>query len=260
MRDANLAVQRTKSGVCSWQAALILSTAPEIDVRRVMCTVTSFVMGRGLNKLQTLQTATHVSAAIARPKIIRTDGFMGRSARKIACLASCALILCCSTVAAQQIVESELILGPAFTSVDKTLRVGIGAGAGMSVRVASIAGGSVLARVSVMPVFAIDSVDGLIISHAQIPLTVALSFQEPRSDGHPFGLGGSIGLGMIAIPSRITSPNVPFLPCVTFDLTFGVFERGALTMRYTTAFGGYQIADGRMVSFQSFVFIGSTQW
>lgn len=179
---------------------------------------------------------------------------------KIACIATFVLLSASIQSQAQIKVETELFLGPAFTSIDGAVRVGLGVGGGCALQLASFAGGSILARGSIMPVFAIDSVDGLIIEHLHIPLTVALSFQEPRQDGHPYGLGGSIGLGMLAVPSRITLPRVSLQPCATFDLTFGVFDRGALTFRYIAGLGAYLLPDGRSVGFQSFTFIGSTNW
>lgn len=156
--------------------------------------------------------------------------------------------------------EPEIFFGPAFTSIGSTVEVGVGFGGGLNMPVIPFAGGTIEARLSLMPVMGSDSVQGLIVSQFHIPLTVALVFLEAPADGHGLGIGGSVGLGMMATAGRYTAATVDLRPCFTIDLTFGIFERGALKLRYTTVLGEHQSEDGRPVSYQSLMVIGSTSW
>lgn len=178
--------------------------------------------------------------------------------RKIGLILAFLLVQVCVVAAVE--IEPEIFFGPAFTSIDKTVQVGVGFGGGLNIPLLPFAGGKIEARWSLMPVMGSDSVQGLIVSQVHIPLTIALVFLEQPADGHGMGIGGSIGLGMMGTAGRYTASSLDVRPCFTIDLTFGIFERGALKFRYSTVVGEHLSGDGRPVSYQSLMIIGSTSW
>ena len=156
--------------------------------------------------------------------------------------------------------EPELFVGPAFTSIGKNIEIGVGFGGGLNISLIPFAGGDLEVRGSVMPVFGSDSVNGLIISQIHVPITFALVFLERPADLHGQGLGGAIGLGMMLTAGRYATSSLDLRPCFTMEMTFGVFERGALKLRYSAVVGQQSHSDGRQVSYQSLMIIGSTTW
>lgn len=190
----------------------------------------------------------------------RRGRFFGKDiARKIGLLATI-IALWSQPVSARLGAEPEIFFGPAFTSLANDVEVGFGFGGGLTIDVLPFAGGSIQFGGGLMPVFAVDSAEGFTMTQAHIPLTVAIAFLERPQDEDRIGLGGSIGFGVMNTLGRYSPSSVDVRPCFTIDLTFGIFERGALKFRYTAVVGDKVSTDGRPLSYQSLVVVGSTTW
>lgn len=179
--------------------------------------------------------------------------------RKIGLIVAIIVLLCQPTLARHD-AEPEIFFGPAFTSLDKDVEVGFGFGGGLKVGILPFAGGTIQFCGGLMPVFAVDSADGFTMTQAHIPLTVTIAFLERPQDEDRIGLGGSIGFGIMNTLGRYSPSAVDVRPCFTMDLTFGIFERGALMFRYTAVVGDKTSNDGRSLSYQSLLVVGSTTW
>jgi hypothetical protein len=156
--------------------------------------------------------------------------------------------------------ETEIFVGVATTTLGSTVEPGVGVGGGLGRSILTFHGGSIDARLSVMPVFVSTQDQGLDVARLDIPLSVAISFLERPTAMAGMGLGGSIGFGMMTIVGRDLASGSSFMPCATIDLTFGVFKRGALKVRYTAVFGDATSTSGEPLRYQSLVVIGSTAW
>ncbi len=157
-------------------------------------------------------------------------------------------------------IESEIHLGPATATVADTVNVGLGIGGGLNIPVHTFSAGAVEVRGAVMPVFGSAGNQGLDITQMHIPLGVAIAFLERPASGQGMGLGGGVGVGMMTTVGRWASSGVTVGPYITMDLVFGVFERGALKLRYTAVLREASSDAGSVVRYQSLVVIGSTSW
>lgn len=192
--------------------------------------------------------------------MVRRRRFMGMEVSGKIGLITVIIMLCCQHVRATPESEPEIFFGPAFTSLDSDVEIGFGFGGGLNIGLLPFAGGMIELRGSLMPVFAVDSAVGFTMTQAHIPLTVAIAFLERSEHEDRLGLGGSIGFGLMSTLGKHSPSAIDVRPCFTIDLTFGIFERGALKFRYTTVVGNKESTDGRSLSYQTVTIIGSTSW
>ncbi len=187
-------------------------------------------------------------------------------ARKRCFIGACKIAVCCAlafapfNVARSADSEVELLMGPVGTSVADVVHGGFGIGAGLSWHPLRFSGGYLETRVALMPVFGNSPDSPIDVTQIQLPLTIALAWQEKPTAMSGAGIGGSIGIGLQTTVGRYTEKGADFQPVVAIDLTFGVFERGALKFRYSATIGNVTAADGSRVSYQSVMIIGSTAW
>lgn len=190
----------------------------------------------------------------------RRGRFLGTDIERKIGLIVAIIVLLCQPTFARLDTEPEIFFGPAFTSLDKDVEVGFGFGGGLKIDMLPFAGGTIQFCGGLMPVFAVDTADGFTMTQAHIPLTVVIAFLERPRDEDRIGLGGSIGFGIMNTLGRYSPSAVDVRPCFTMDLTFGIFERGALMFRYTAVVGDKTSTDGRSLSYQSLLVVGSTTW
>jgi hypothetical protein len=153
----------------------------------------------------------------------------------------------------------ELFLGPAFTAISGTVYAGAGIGGGATYAIAATPLGALEARLGVMPVFGTDLKRQFTITQIHVPVMASLSFLELPRDRHGRGVGGAIGFGLTATVGHVHEQTA-FQPSAMVELTFGAFQRGALTLRYQTTLKDVASSTGASVGYHSLVFIASTVW
>lgn len=94
------------------------------------------------------------------------------------------------------------------------------------------------------------------ITHMHVPVMLALSLLESPANRQGRGLGGAIGLGMVATLGQFHA-SVAVQPSAMVELTLGVFRRGVFTLRYQTTISDAPGARGP-VGYHSVLFIAST--
>lgn len=157
----------------------------------------------------------------------------------------------------------ELFLGPAFTAISGTVYAGAGIGGGATYALAATPLGALEARLGVMPVFGTNLERQVTITQIHVPVMASLSFLELPRDRHGRGvggaIGGAIGFGLTATVGHVHEQTA-FQPSAMVELTFGAFQRGALTLRYQTTLKDVASSTGASVGYHSLVFIASTVW
>lgn len=94
------------------------------------------------------------------------------------------------------------------------------------------------------------------ITHMHVPVMLALSLLESPANRQGRGLGGAIGLGMVATLGQFHT-SVAVQPSAMVELTLGVFRRGVFTLRYQTTISDAPGARGP-VGYHSVLFIATT--
>lgn len=153
-------------------------------------------------------------------------------------------------------VVSEVYIGPSFSSLSGTTYAGLGVGGGGVLTFARTPLGSIELRGSFMPVFGTDVDRAFTITHTHVPVLLAISLLEAPSNRQGRGLGGAIGLGMIATIGQFHT-SVAVQPSAMVELTLGVFRRGVFTVRYQTTISDEPGLRGP-VGYHSVLFIAST--
>lgn len=157
-----------------------------------------------------------------------------------------------------QDIQSELFIGPAFTSIGGTVYTGLGVGGGGTYALTPTSIGPLEVRLSVMPVFGADLEKVFTMTQFHVPLTLALSLLELPRDRRGMGIGGSVGLGVTATGGQLHE-RVVLQPSAMVELKFGAFTRGALVVRYHTTLTDISTSRGP-VGYNSLVVIASTAW
>lgn len=178
-------------------------------------------------------------------------------------LLAAVLFLATVGVHAQPRVDGELMIGPSLATIGGGESIerfgGVAVGAGANVHLMEFGFGFL--AVTAMPNFTLGATDneGIDFQRLQIPLGLMLTVGDDVYAGAgSIGGGVTIGYGLTVGP--FTDSHADLRPFINFDVSFGIFERGALKLRYSTVLGDYQFTDRGNVNYHSLFLVGSTSW
>ncbi len=178
-------------------------------------------------------------------------------------LLAAVLFLTTVGVHAQPRVDGELMIGPSLATIGggETIErfggVAFGAAANMHIMDYGIG----YLGISILPNATLGATDnaGVDFQRVQIPIGVMLTVGDDIHDG-PGSIGGGVTLGYGLTVGSFTDTHADIRPFVNFDLSVGIFERGALKLRYSTVLGTYEYLDRGNVNYHALFLVGSTTW
>ena len=160
--------------------------------------------------------------------------------------------------------EGEIMLGPSLASVaaDSVPDTYAGFGVGMSfnIHVLHYRFGSI--GFTIPPVLVIGQradASGFDFQRFHIPIGVMLTAGDAGGYGGSGVVGGAITVGYGATIGAFTKERIDARPFLQFDVSIGIFERGALKLRYRNVFGEY-LFEGAPVSYHGLYVVGSSAW
>lgn len=156
-------------------------------------------------------------------------------------------------------VQPELFVGPSFTSIGGTVYSGLGIGGGGSYTIFPSSLGPLEIRLAAMPVFGADLEKTFTLTQFHVPVTLALSLIELPRHRHGLGIGSAIGFGLTTTLGQLHD-RAAVQPSAMIEVTLGMFQRGALTMRYHTTIADIASNARGPVGYNSLVLIASTAW
>ncbi|RPI68202.1 MAG: hypothetical protein EHM43_05595 [Ignavibacteriae bacterium] len=164
---------------------------------------------------------------------------------------------------AQPRVDGELMIGPSLATIGggETIERFGGVAVGASANVHLMEYGLGFLAFTLMPNLTFGASDNASVDlqRFQIPIGLTLTIGDDVYDGAA-SIGGGVTMGYGFTIGSFTDANPDLRPFVNFDVSFGIFERGALKLRYSTVFGEYQFVDRGNVNYHALFLVGSTSW
>jgi len=165
-------------------------------------------------------------------------------------------------------VEGEFVIGGALTAVtaattDKTVSNygGLALGASCNAHVLSTGIGTVAIAIPTVLVFGSRAdAPGIDYQRFHIPLGVMLTIGSLDGKVERGDVAAGITAGYGVMVGAFSTNGADLRPFVNIDLAFGIFERGALKIRYSTTLLTYNQKDGSSVSYNGIYAVASTLW
>jgi len=171
-----------------------------------------------------------------------------------------------ATVQAQLIehFEGEVMFGPNVTSwaTAETPQVFPGLAVGLSFNAHLLHYGVGSLGITIPPLLSIGSrpdADGLDLQHVHIPLGLMLTVGDAGGYSGSGLVGGSFTVGYGITLGALAKEDVDARPFLQMDISIGIFERGALKLRYRNVMGEY-LYQGSPVTYHGLYLVGSSAW
>lgn len=168
-------------------------------------------------------------------------------------------------IQAQTVVDGEVFLGPTVTSVGsgQTLESygGIAFGISVNAHILRFSAGSL--GISVPPLLALGPTPddrSLNFQRLSIPIGVILRIGDNGGRSKRHAATGSITVGYGATVGAFVREYIDLRPFFTVDIAAGIFEHGALKLRYSNVFGKYLLDQLNPVAYHGLFIVGSTEW
>lgn len=163
---------------------------------------------------------------------------------------------------AQPIIDGEVAIGPSMVSVDGDAGLehygGLILGVSANLHLLDGSAGTVSLIVPLTLTIGQKRDDkGLDVQRFHVPIGIMLCTGENLDK--PGGLGGGVTIGYGATFGDFTDV-VDFRPFANFDLSFGIFSRGMLKLRYFVVLGDYLNSENQSVNYHAILLVGSTTW
>lgn len=167
------------------------------------------------------------------------------------------------SAAAQLRVEGEISIGPTMTSRDAGDSVEIYGGLifGSAANLTLLSYGIGEIRATVTPTLSLgpDINREMNLQRFHLPIGVMLTVGDNVRDQYG-AINGAVTIGYGMNFGAFADNGTDARAFVNFDLCFGIFERGALKVRYATVLGRYEDRSGANLGFHSLMLVGSTEW
>lgn len=166
---------------------------------------------------------------------------------------------------AQTTVDGEVVLGPTATSVGSgsALKSYAGFALGISMNAHIVRFGAGWLGISVPPLIALGATAedrSLNFQRLSIPIGIMLSIGDNGGRTGPNGVTGAVTIGYGATFGAFVRDNIDLRPFFNVDIAAGIFERGALKIRYSNTFGKYLLDNSKPVAYHGLFIVGSTEW
>ncbi len=168
-----------------------------------------------------------------------------------------------TNASAQLRIEGELYVGPILTSRDAgdsvEVYAGVSVGSAANFTLLSYGVGEICAIVAPTLSLGQNLNRELDLQRFHLPVGVMLTLGDNVRDQYG-AINGAVTFGYGVNFGPFADNGMDARPFVNFDLSFGIFERGALKLRYSTVLGRYEDSSGSNVGFHSIMLVGSTDW
>lgn len=156
------------------------------------------------------------------------------------------------------------MLGPSLASVatDSTPRIYGGIGIGLSFNAHLLHYGFGSLGVTIPPVLVVGQradASGVDFQRFHIPLGVMLTVGDDGGYGGSGVVSGAITYGWGITLGAFAKEGIDSRPFLQFDVSVGIFERGALKLRYRNVLGTY-LYQGAQVGYHGLYVVGSSAW
>lgn len=156
------------------------------------------------------------------------------------------------------------MLGPSLASVstDTVPEVYAGIGFGLAFNAHLLHYGVGSLGLTIPPVLVLGQradASGFDFQSFHIPLGVMLTVGDAGSRGGPGIVSGAITYGWGIILGAFAPDGFDSRPFLQFDVSVGIFERGALKLRYRNVLGEY-LFQGAQVGYHGLYVVGSSSW
>ncbi len=175
------------------------------------------------------------------------------------------MIVFCCHIQAQTDVDGEVFLGPTVTSVGSgpTLESyeGIALGISMNTHIIRFGAGSL--GISIPPLIALGPTpdhNWFDFQRFSIPIGVILSIGDNGGRVKKHAVTGAITVGYGATVGAFVRDYIDFRPFFNIDIAAGIFEHGAIKLRYSNVFGKYLLDKVSPVAYHGLFVVGSTEW
>lgn len=175
------------------------------------------------------------------------------------------MIVTSQHIQSQTTVDGEVVVGPTATSVGSgsALKSYAGFALGISMNAHIVQFGAGWLGISFPPLLAIGETEehrSMEIQRLSIPIGLMLSIGDNGGQSGHNGVTGSITIGYGATLGAFVRDNIDLRPFFSVDIAAGIFERGALKIRYSNTFGKYLLDNSKPVAYHGLFVVGSTEW